>query len=243
MGIFYSAKLATLLWDLFDENGTPFNVPRRSDWRITGAGGTTGSVDIADIATLGATTLIPLNATGSIGTTEIALRHQTARLSVTVEGVGAGGGVGVGWSLPATITYAGGELGLEGFSLGQGMELPSSGIGSLVAGPKAHEKVISPHELVAPLAEPGGTPCLTVASVAAGTGGQYALAIVFFADRPVTESVDLAYVKAVGFTMGFELSIGSAAGAGVSYMVYKLNLRESSLPFPGARFGASVAAG
>lgn len=61
-----------------------FQIPHLTDWVVTGTGGTSVS--------LGLNELIVLDIVA--GTTELALRHRTANLSVTFEGKGASVGKG-----------------------------------------------------------------------------------------------------------------------------------------------------
>lgn len=234
-------KYCQLIADVVRQGSKGWNAPRLSDWSITGTGGSSASVDIADIATLGTTVAVPINVNLSAGVTELALFNRAANLSFIVEGVGGGTGVGIGWALPASFTYAGGQLGTENWNIGGGMDLPSGGIGSLIAGPKAHSVIISPNDLVTPSAEKSGVPTLTLVSAAAGTQGQGSLGVAIFADRPVLNIVDLAYTKAIALTYGMQFVVGNAISASVSAGVFKISLRNSSLPFPGARYGASIA--
>jgi len=225
------AKYCQLISSIISQGSKGWSAPRSSDWCVTGTGGITGGGSIPfGVGEIGL----------ALGSTEIALYHRNANLPVIFEGWGGGVTANVGFSLPGGITYAGGELGTEGFSLGKGLSLPSGGIGSILAGPKANNIVISPHELVTSSAEKNGTPTLTIISGAAGTGMQYSIGVAFFADRPVVEVVDLAYTKAIALVYGMQLEIGSAITAGLSAMWYSLKIRESSLPCAGARFGMSI---
>lgn len=236
-------KYCQLISDLVQQGAKGFNAPRLSEWRVTGTGGMTASASLPKIATLGAATLAPLTFGGSIGTIELAMYHSTARLPIIIEGViGAGAFVEIGWSLPVNFSYGGGEIGSESFlSAGKGFELPSGGIGSLLAGPKANSTVISPNDLVTNSAERFGLPCLTLVSLDSGTKSQYSIAVALFADRPVVKPVDLMYTKAIALVHGMQINVGNGISVGLSGMVYYLSLRNSSLPSPGARHGACVA--
>ncbi|NOR69187.1 MAG: hypothetical protein GQ532_05745 [Methylomarinum sp.] len=233
------AKYCQLISSIVSQGSRGWSAPRSSDWIVTGTGGVAvgGSIPFG-VGEIGL----------AAGSTEIALYHRNANLPVILQGWGGGATANVGFSLPVGITYGGGELGTEGFSLfgienlslGKGVSLPSGGIGSMLAGPKANNIVISPHDLVTSSAEKNGTPTLTIISGAAGTGMQYSIGVAFFADRPVIDVVDLAYTKAIALVYGMQLEVGTAISAGVSAMWYNLKIRDSSLPCPGARFGMSI---
>ncbi len=210
------------------EGVASFHMPHLTDWIVTGTGGTTASVDVADAATLGATYLLPINVNVGGGTTEVSLRHRTANLSVTMEGAGGGVGAGVGWSLaPVSAAYGGGPtMGTDGINL------PSGGIGCMVAGPRADRVVISPADLE-------GFMTLRTLDVSFGPNGLSG-GIVIFADRPVLSVIDLAFMKAFSMVWGIQF-IGGSVAVGSTCMVFSSRVRGSSLPFPGARYGASVA--
>lgn len=224
------AKYCQLVSSIVSQGSAGWNAPRMSEWVVSGAGGT--SVTIAP----------PVIEVGIVGgTTEISLLHRHANLPVTIEGWGGGVTAGVDISIPwVGVTYAGGEIGMEGMSLGQGISLPSGGIGSIIAGPKANSVIISPNDLVTNSAERNGTPFLTILSGAVGTGMQYSLGVALFADRPIIETVDLAYTKAVALVYGMQLEIGSAIGGNVSATYFSIKIRQSSLPSTGARYGMSI---
>jgi hypothetical protein len=205
-----------------------FTMPHLTDWVCTGTGGTAVSVDVADVGTLGATYVIPINVNVAGGTTEIALRHRTANLSVMMEGTGGGFGVGLGWSLaPVSGTYGGGKIG----NVLPGIDLPSGGIGCLVAGPKANSIVIAPADLE-------GFLTMRTFDVSFGANG-FSGGIAIFADRPVLTVADLIFIKAFGLVWGIQF-VGGAVGVSGGGMVFRSRIREGSLPFPGARYGASV---
>jgi hypothetical protein len=197
------------------EGVASFHMPHLTDWIVTGTGGTTASVDVADAATLGATYLLPINVNVGGGTTEVSLRHRTANLSVTMEGAGGGVGAGVGWTMGT-----------------DGINLPSGGIGCMVAGPRADRVVISPADLE-------GFMTLRTLDVSFGPNGLSG-GIVIFADRPVLSVIDLAFMKAFSMVWGIQF-IGGSVAVGSTCMVFSSRVRGSSLPFPGARYGASVA--
>lgn len=220
-------KYCQLISDVVSKGGTGWNAPRVSDWIVSGTGGTTVSGTFPGVE-IGIST----------GTVELALYHRTARLPVILEGFGGGVVAGLSIGLPAGITYAGGELGVEGFSLGPGMNLPSGGIGSLIAGPKARG-VISPNDLVTS-ERATEVAMVTLISGAAGTQAQYSIGVAIFADRPIVDFVDLAYTKAIALVYGMQFQVGDAISAGLSAMYFAIRIRNSSLPFPGARYGASV---
>lgn len=207
-----------------------FQIPHLTDWVCTGTGGSTVSVDVGDVATLGATYVLPINVNIAAGKTEISLRHRTANLAVTLDGVGVGASAGVGWSLaPISGTYAGGQL---PFSKGDGMNLPSGGIGCVVAGPKADRIVISPSDLEG---------VLTISTYDASFGPNgLSGGIAIFADRPIISVADLIFIKAFSLIWGFQF-VGGSVGLSGGAMFFKCSIRESSLPFAGARYGASIA--
>jgi hypothetical protein len=206
-----------------------FGMPHLTDWVCTGTGGTTVSFDAADALSLGAAYLIPINLNLSAGSTEISLRHRTANLNVTLEGYGGGVSAGLGWSLaPISGTYAGGEIA----NVLPGMNFPSGGIGCVVAGPKANQIVISPDDLE-------GYLTVRTYDVSFGPNGLTG-GVAVFADRPIITLKDLIFIKAFSLVWGFQL-VGGGVSTAVTGMVFKSKIRESSLAFPGARYGASVA--
>ncbi|MCH9672822.1 MAG: hypothetical protein K0U93_15405 [Gammaproteobacteria bacterium] len=224
------AKYCQLVSDFVRQGSAGWNAPRWSGWTVSGTGGATASIDVADVATLGTTVALPINLNVAAGTTELSLHHNAANLAFVIEGSGAGIGVGIGWALPATLAYGGSDA----------LALPSAGIGSVLAGPKAHGAAIAPNDLVTNTAEPRGSPMLTIVSAAVGTQAQASLGIALFADRPVLEVIDLAYTKAIALIYGMQLKAGNAASADVTACVYSIRIRPGSLPSPGARYGMSI---
>jgi len=206
-----------------------FSMPRLSDWRVTGTGGTTASLDVADVGTLGATYVVPINVNVSAGSTEIALYHREANLPVIMEGWGGGGGVALGWSAaPVSGSYAGGKLG----NVGPGIDFPSGGIGALIAGPKANTSVLSPADLEGFMTIGGAELSFAVNGLTFG--------VVMFADRPILKALDMIFLKAFGLVWGFQF-VGGSVSAGMNGMVFSCRVRDSSLAFPGAKFGACIA--
>lgn len=119
-------------------------------------------------------------------------------------------------------SYSGGKL----MNNGPGMDLPSGGIGCLVAGPKANAGVIAPADLE-------GFVTINTAEANFGSNG-ISCGVAVFADGPVLAICDLLTIKAFSLLWGVQFVGGSVSVAGVA-MTYQCKLRESSLPFPGAR--------
>ena len=207
-----------------------FSMPRISEWRITGAGSATLSVDVADLGTLGATYVAPINLNVAGGSTELSLFHKTANLSFVIEGWGGGISGGIGWSAaPISGSYGGG--GLAHITDGGGLNLPSSGIGSLIAGPRASSHILAPVDFEG---------FITIQSLALnfavnGIGG----GIVMFADRPIASRTDLIHLKAIGLITGIHL-VGACVSAEIGAMYFHCSVRPSSLAQPGASYGMCI---
>ena len=221
--------------------------PRITDWVISGWGQSTVGVDVADLA-LGAGYVVPANINVSAGTVDLALYKPSANLAFKVSGVGGSFGVAAGWSaLPALTgrskTLSKTKIGKKAVDTvvgntakkGTGLldklaNMPSTGIGSMVAGPKAPS-------VLAPVDFEG---CLTIVGgeVNFGANGMY-LGAAFFAKKPIMDAPDFIFIKAFGLLWDVHLTLGNV-DAGVNYATFACKVVRESLPFPGAMHGASV---
>jgi len=210
--------------------GSQCNPPRWSDWSLVSPSQTSLSVDVADVATLGAGAVVPVNlkAYGSYFLT--GLQSDGQQMSTAVRGFGAGAGAGLGWGIPfvgqrfsgrmpnsikrAVIERIGGSLqGRAVNMLLDATNLGQSGGTRLVTGPDAPAGNMSPVHFdgFATVVSLGAS--FVVNGVSAG--------LVFFSrNRPVIQRQDILHATGIGLigAVGLALSLDLEA-SGIVYRV------------------------
>jgi hypothetical protein len=184
-----------------------------SSWKLVDPGQANLGVDVADAATMGLTTVLPINAKiyGSYFNTGLEKSAKGA-MSAQLTGYGAGVGIGAGWGLPFIAAGATGKLsGLKrkvAESLGGGIQGSVidklkggwSGGTPLVAGPDTNGDLTLDdfHDGMATIIGLGAN--FVVNGVSCGL-------IMFSKKQPIVEPADMVYVKAIGLMAGVGLAV------------------------------------
>ena len=229
-----------LIAALIESGKVPVHQPRLTDWRITGWSKNLITADLADILSLGAGAIAPVNVDVGAGTTEVALYKPSANLVFRLSGWGMSLGAGAGWGIPFVRGQGGGKYlaktllgnlqGQAAAAAGNAAKLPAAGIGTLLAGARA-PVAVAPRELEGYTTLVGGD--LNFGPNGLGCG------LVMFADREIKDPSDLLFVRAFGLVADIHLS--TKVSAEISYCSFKTKVEMCSLAFPGAYYGASVA--
>jgi hypothetical protein len=191
--------------------------PKRSDWALVEPGQSNIGVDVADLLTGGATTVVPINVKiyGSYFSCGLERRVRNG-FSATVTGFGGGVGVGGGWGLPFLASGKVDQLSgikkevlkrfgptIQDFGMdklkGKANKASWTAATHLVTGPDtAGDLVLDDfHDSFAVVIGFGAN-----AAVNGVSGGL----VIFSKQRPILTPPDLVYAKAFGFFVGVALA-------------------------------------